>query len=54
MRRKIGMKPSKDPKADTLNNSNISQAKQTGPTDKAGILPDTPEKDKGGKVQNGS
>lgn len=40
MRRKIGMKPSKDPKADKLNNSNISQAKQNDGTNPTAVEPD--------------
>ena len=45
IRQIIGRKPSKDPKADKLNNSNVSQAKQN-------IVPDTPETSKG-ENQNG-
>ena len=44
IRQKIGMKPSKDPKADELRNSNLSAPKREG--DKPPITP------KGGKVQN--
>ena len=44
IRQKIGMKPSKDPKADELRNSNLSAPKGEG--DKPPITP------KGGKVQN--
>lgn len=49
IRQEIGMKPSKDPKADQLINSNISQ-----PTEKVTPKPEvTEEPDKGGKIQNG-
>lgn len=51
MRRKIGLKPSKDPKADKLNNSNISQAKQTGDNPLEPIPPDT-SNSKGDDTQN--
>ncbi len=44
IRQKIGMKPSKDPKADELRNSNLSAPKGEG--DKPPITPE------GGKVQN--
>lgn len=49
IRQVIGMKPSKDPKADQLVNSNISQsAEQQKPTDKE------PENyEEGGEIQNG-
>jgi hypothetical protein len=52
IRQKIGVKPSKDPKADKLNNSNISQAKQTGSVDPATtkIVESTDEE--GGKNKN--
>ena len=51
IRQKIGMKPSDDPKADQLVNSNISQ-----PTGKSEPQIDTPDKnlEEGGKSQNGS
>lgn len=53
MRRKIGMKPSKDPKADKLNNSNIRQANQVETTEKVSTQQETPDS-KGGKNQNGT
>ena len=43
IRQKIGMRPSNDPKADKLVNSNISQ-----PTDQP-----TENTEKGGEIQNG-
>lgn len=50
IRQIIGMKPSKDPKADQLVNSNISQ-----PTEEQNPKPEmTEESEEGGKVQNGS
>ena len=49
IRQIVGMKPSDDPKADELVNSNISQ-----PTDKQGALSKSPEKNlKEGENQNG-
>lgn len=49
IRQKIGLKPSKDPKADQLVNSNISQ-----PTDRQKESSDKPENlDEGGNSQNG-
>ena len=45
IRQKIGMKPSKDPKADELRNSNLS-APKGGRT--------APSESEGGNVQNGS
>ena len=57
MRRKIGMRPSKDPKADKLNNSNINQAKQTEPVDPEPVDPEPVSKntsnEEGGRNQNG-
>lgn len=38
IRQKIGMKPSSDPKADELKNSNISQAKEGGPDPSSGAI----------------
>ena len=49
MRQKIGMKPSKDPSADKLENSNI---RQPGETPKAAEQPNV-ENEEGGKIQNG-
>lgn len=51
IRQIIGMKPSKDPKADQLVNSNINQSSQAvaQPTDKV-----TEESNKEGEIQNGS
>lgn len=50
VRQKIGMKPSSDPKADQLINSNISQ-----PNEKGSEVTKIPEEilEEGGKVQNG-
>lgn len=49
LRQKIGMKPSKDPKADQLVNSNISQPVENRvPVDET-----TNEQEEGGKIQNG-
>ena len=50
MRQVIGWKPSNDPKADQLVNSNISQ-----PTDQMKKSPVelTENSDKGGEIQNG-
>ena len=50
VRQKIGMKPSSDPKADQLINSNISQ-----PNEKGSEATKIPEEilEEGGKVQNG-
>ena len=50
IRQVIGMKPSDDPKADELRNSNIAQAKQDIPS----VKPSMPEENnEGGKNQNG-
>lgn len=49
IRQKIGMKPSKDPKADQLINSNIAQSKQAPAP--SNTVPN--ETNKGGKDQNG-
>ena len=46
IRQKIGMKPSKDPKADELRNSNLSAPKGEGEQ--------PPSESEGGNVQNGS
>ena len=46
IRQKIGMKPSKDPKADELRNSNLSAPKEEGNQ--------PPTTSEGGKVQNES
>ena len=46
IRQKIGMKPSKDPKADELRNSNLSAPKREGEQ--------PPSESEGGNVQNGS
>ena len=48
IRQKIGMKPSKDPKADELRNSNISQSKEEVKVDEEMI-----ENKEGGNGQNG-
>ena len=48
IRQKIGMKPSKDPKADELRNSNISQSKEEVKVDEEMI-----KNKEGGKGQNG-
>jgi hypothetical protein len=53
IRQFIGMKPSKDPKADQLINSNINQSKGSGSVS-ANIANQTPENsDEGGENQNG-
>ena len=49
IRQKIGMKPSKDPKADELRNSNISQSKEEVKVDEEMIK----NKEGGGNGQNG-
>ena len=49
IRQKIGMKPSKDPKADELRNSNISQSKEEVKVDEEMIK----NKEEGGNGQNG-
>ena len=49
IRQKIGMKPSKDPKADQLRNSNISQSKEETQMDEQMIE----NKEEGGNGQNG-
>lgn len=49
IRQKIGMKPSKDPKADELRNSNISQSKEETQIDEQMIE----NKEEGGNGQNG-
>lgn len=54
IRQKMGWKPSKDPKADQLVNSNMPQAKPTTnqtPSDQPSNEPK--ETEKGGKIQNG-
>ena len=48
IRQKIGMKPSKDPKADELRNSNISQSKEEVKVDEEMI-----KNEEGGNGQNG-
>ena len=50
IRQIIGMKPSDDPKADELRNSNISQAKEEVSTPEANVIEENKE---GGKGQNG-
>lgn len=56
VRQIVGKRPSKDPKANKLNNSNISQSKQTGPTDPAASESSevAASNSEGGKTQNGS
>lgn len=49
-RQEIGLKPSKDPKADQLVNSNISQPAEATPIDNPGV---TEEFEEGGEIQNG-
>lgn len=49
IRQIIGMKPSDDPKADKLQNSNISQSKENS-TESSEVI----ENNKGGEIQNGS
>ena len=48
IRQKIGMKPSKDPKADELRNRNISQSKEEVKVDEEMI-----KNKEGGNSQNG-
>lgn len=50
IRQIIGMKPSDDPKADELRNSNISQAKEEVSTPEVNVIEENKE---GGKGQNG-
>lgn len=54
VRQIVGKKPSKDPKADKLQNSNISQSKQNGPTDDKSVQIEIPNNDEGGEIQNGN
>lgn len=53
IRQIVGKKPSKDPKANKLNNSNISRANQTGGIDPAPTPTEVPDS-KGGEIQNGT
>ena len=53
IRQIVGKKPSKDPKADKLNNSNISQAKQVGSNPSGTVQPDLTN-NKEGENQNGN
>ena len=48
IRQKIGLKPSKDPKANELRNSNIAQAKEESP-----ISSEALKEKEGGRSQNG-
>lgn len=52
IRQIVGKKPSKDPKADKLNNSNISQAKQGTDINPESVKQDI-KNNKGGESQNG-
>ena len=53
IRQIVGMKPSDDPKADELRNSNISQSKEEDPMMNDPYGDETEDYDKGGKNQNG-
>lgn len=53
IRQAIGMRPSKDPKADVLNNSNISQPTEEILPEGTSYDPMTEDYEKGGEIQNG-
>ena len=53
IRQIVGMKPSDDPKADELRNSNISQSKEEDPMMNDPYGDETKDYDEGGKNQNG-
>lgn len=53
IRQIVGMKPSDDPKADELRNSNISQSKEEDPMMDDSYGDETEDYDEGGKNQNG-
>ena len=53
IRQIVGMKPSDDPKADELRNSNISQSKEKDPMMNDPYGDETEDYDEGGKNQNG-
>ena len=53
IRQIVGMKPSDDPKADELRNSNISQSKEEDPMMNDPYGDETEDYDEGGKNQNG-
>lgn len=53
IRQIVGMKPSDDPKADKLRNSNISQSKEEDPIMDDSYGDETEDYDEGGKNQNG-
>ena len=53
IRQIVGMKPSDDPKADELRNSNISQSKEEDPMMNDPYSDETEDYDEGGKNQNG-
>ena len=53
IRQIVGMKPSDDPKADELRNSNISQSKEKDPMMDDPYGDETEDYDEGGKNQNG-
>ena len=53
IRQIVGMKPSDDPKADELRNSNISQSKEKDPMMNDPYGDETKDYDEGGKNQNG-
>ena len=53
IRQIVGMKPSDDPKADELRNSNISQSKEEDPMMDDPYGDETEDYDEGGKNQNG-
>lgn len=53
IRQIVGMKPSDDPRADELKNSNIAESKQEAKEQLAVVDEELQENDKGGEVQNG-
>ena len=53
IRQIVGMKPSDDPKADELKNSNISESKQEAQEQLDVVDEEIQENDKGGENQNG-
>lgn len=53
IRQAIGMRPSEDPKADMLNNSNISQPTEEMPQEEMPYDPMTEDYEEGGEIQNG-
>lgn len=53
IRQAIGMRPSEDPKADMLNNSNISQPTEEMLPEETSYDPMTEDYEEGGEIQNG-